>query len=810
MKNLLVKDLMAGLNTAEHFTEQKSSEYIEWLNSDLVNISEEFAQKNGLIGSHFIKRMNNVFKTSRFELLLKRWLVEYFVKLFNLLNCAEKLILEDNPLNRFGIEKYHDRFKALPKIKLEEQTNFLQRILSILLRGCFILHISLNKGFRVLGKIKKYKVMREATWGLYDTGGYYFHDDFLVDGDKIKKEDILLFSRGVPIESGRLKGYHDARKSCYTHFDLLSLQMSAKVLFFRIVPKYIILISKALFAEIYSKHFSLYWSIYLYFINNALPYEKLFSNFEIVSELGHNYFSAGHIPEAIVCQNYGAKYYLMHWSDNSIDINKYGLSFLGCDGLLVWGKAHVRGIEGAQDICIPTGYVFKSFIKKVMTDKSRVLSEMGICCNGKIVSFFDESFGYDIKMTEENYVIFWETALKLAEIEKNVFVLVKPKELDKYNNLSGNLKQRFIKIKDQMGKTSNLHIVDANKWSFVEVIGVSDIVVTQGMTSSSTIAIICGIEGLYLDQVDYNHPFSRLFKDKIVFNDPDKLLVMIQKIIKGAEKPLENIPEDMLRNYDAYPDDRGIDLFRDILSGKAKKRKRVGIIVQARMGSTRLPGKIMKTILGRTMLEILIDRLKKCREADLLIIATTNNKNDDIVKKQAIDECVACFRGEEDDVLNRYYEAAKAYGVDVIVRITSDCPLMDPVLVDNLIDFYFINQPVGYVTNTIERTYPRGYDIEIFDFKSLETAERCADKPYQREHVTPYIFENMKKMNYRQRIDSSKYRVTVDTIEDFELVNRIFEYFKEDRYFGHKQVIDLLDSRQDLVEINQFVKQKTA
>ena len=807
IRRLMVRELLWELNSADCTTVQRSPDHIEWINSDLVNIVEEFVKKNNLLESYFIHNINITFRTTRFELFLKKWLVEYFLKLFNILDVGREIILEDNPLNRFGAKKYYLRFGVLPEIKWRKQTNLFQRIFSILLRSLITLQLCLNKGLKVSMKMEKYKVMRETIWGLYDARGYYFHDDFLVDGHKIKKEDLLLFFRGVPNDEYRLKAYHDAQKSPYGHFNLQSLPVGIGPLFLRVIPKYIISGSRILFRDVTSPYFSLYWSMYLCFINNAVPYERVFSNYKIISELGHNYFSVGHIPEAIVCQNYGARYYLMHWSDNSIDVNKYALSFLGCDRFLAWGKAHMRGIEGSPDIAMFTGYVFKRFIKKIMARRTDALFDMGISATGKIVSFFDESFGGEIKMTGENYVIFWETALKLAEIEKNTTVLLKPKELIRCNNLSDDLKQRFINIKNQMERTPNLSIVNSDKWSFMDVIGVSDIVVTQGMTSSSTIAIICGVEGLYLDQAGYSHPLARNFKDKLVFDEPEKLLSMISRIIRGIESPIKNIPDDILRLYDAYSDDRGIDLFRDILSGKAKKR--VGIIVQARMGSTRLQGKIMKTILGRTMLEILIDRLKRCRKAASLIIATTKNKNDDIVEKQAIDEGVACFRGEENDVLNRYYEAAKTHGIDVIVRITSDCPLMDPVLVDNLIDFYFENEHINYVTNTIKRTYPRGYDIEIFDFKSLEIAERYADKPYQREHVTSYIFENMKKMNYRQEIDFSKYRVTVDTIEDFELVSRIFEYFKENKYFGYRQVINLLDSRQDLVEINQFVKQKT-
>ncbi len=807
MKNLLIKDLLSELNAVSHVKAQKSPDYLEWINSDLVSISEEFAQKNRLIESYFIKSMNRIFKTNRFEFLLKRWLVEYFLKLFRALDYSKELTLEDNLLNRFGVEKYRIKFKTLLKIKWKKQGSYMQMLLNIFLRGCFIVYFSLKNGLKISGRLKKYKVMREAIWGMYDTGGYYFHDDFLVDGDKIKKEDLLLFSRGFPDESSRLKGYLDAKRSPYDHFDIMSLPLGIKVLFSRIIPKYIILSLKALFKERHSGYFSLYWSIYIYFIYNAIPYEKVFSNFKVISEFGHNYFSGGHVAESIICQNYGTKYYITHWSDTSIDIDRHITSFLGCDKFLVWGKAHLQGAEGDKTIVMPVGYIFKKFIKKIIANRGNVLSEMGIRPAGKIISFFDESFGGECKMQEEHFITFWETILKFAAQEVDNTILIKPKWSSIYPSLSDRLKNRFLDIKEKLKNMPNVYIIDSDKWTFIECIGLSDIVVTQGMTSSATIAIICGVEGLYLDQAGYKHPFSELFKNRIVFDDSERLLEMIKKIISGKEHPLNDIPEDVLRDYDAFSDDRGIDRLRNIIAGEPTEK--IGIIVQARMGSTRLPGKIMRPIIGKPMLEILIERLKKVTKADVLIIATTKNKNDDIVEKLANRLDVICYRGSENDVLNRYYEAAEKYGLTAIVRITSDCPLMDPLLVDKLIEHYIDNQPVNYVANILKRTYPRGFDIEVFSFNALKQADKNAKQKHQREHVTPYIVESMKTKNYDNVEDASFCRLTVDTKEDFALISEIFEELRDKPLFDYDAVMQVLKKRPELLDINRHVLQKT-
>lgn len=573
MRRLLLKDLLSGLDPKGYSGLQKSCEYVNWVQLNVADITSDFVEKNRFSESYFIKKMNTAFKTTRFEILLKRWMIEYLSKLLGILDdfamrqsrLNKELDLEDNPLNRSAVEIYYSRFKIMPRIKWKRQPSLLRKIFNILLRCPLIFYLSLDKGLKICGKRKRYKIMREALWGLYDTGGYYFHDDFLVDGDMVKKEDILLYSRGIPTEKGRLKGYHDARKSPYIHFDLLSLSLGIGPLFSRVIPKYIISGSMALFKELSSCHFSLYWSIYLCFVHNALSHEKVFSHYEITAELGHNFFSASHIAEAIVCQNYSARYYLMHWSDISAGCtNKYALYFLGCDGFLTWGNAHIQGVERGLANSIPTGYLFKRFIREVKSDRYKILAEMSVFPRGKIVTFFDEIFGGDCPMTEENYVTFWETAFKVARKE-NSTVLVKPKYLYDYNNMNPDLKKRFIHIRDRMKDMSNVYIIDWNKWSFIEAIGVSDIVVSQGMTSSSTIAIVCGIEGLYLDQAEDDHAFTKIFRDKLVFDDPDKLLVMLNRIIEEKESPLGDIPGSILREYDAFDDDLGIDRFRQIL-----------------------------------------------------------------------------------------------------------------------------------------------------------------------------------------------------------------------------------------------------
>lgn len=241
------------------------------------------------------------------------------------------------------------------------------------------------------------------------------------------------------------------------------------------------------------------------------------------------------------------------------------------------------------------------------------------------------------------------------------------------------------------------------------------------------------------------------------------------------------------------------------------KNNKVVIIVQARMTSTRLPGKILKKVLGKSLLEYQIERLRRVKSADEIVIATTTNDTDIPI----IDLCnilsVPYYRGPEEDVLARYYGAAQKYKASVVVRVTSDCPLIDPKVIDEVINFY-LNNGYDYVSNTIKRTYPRGMDTEVFSSRVLEEAFLEATAVPDREHVTPFIYRNP----YRYRLgnveyseDQSVHRWTVDTPEDFELVrNIITSLYPVNPVFSLEDCITLLKENPEWQKINGHVEQK--
>lgn len=237
------------------------------------------------------------------------------------------------------------------------------------------------------------------------------------------------------------------------------------------------------------------------------------------------------------------------------------------------------------------------------------------------------------------------------------------------------------------------------------------------------------------------------------------------------------------------------------------------IIVQARMASTRLPGKILKKVMGKTLLEYQIERLSRVSLADRTVIATTINESDLPVVELCNRLSVPCFRGSEEDVLSRYHGAALLHEADAVVRITSDCPLIDPYVVDKVIDFYLKHYPeYDYVSNTIKRTYPRGMDTEVFSFNALERAHAKATSTLDREHVTPFIHRQPERFNIANvcyKKDISMHRWTVDTNEDFELIEKIIaNLYPVKPLFGMEDVLKLLEETPDWININAHVEQK--
>jgi len=233
-------------------------------------------------------------------------------------------------------------------------------------------------------------------------------------------------------------------------------------------------------------------------------------------------------------------------------------------------------------------------------------------------------------------------------------------------------------------------------------------------------------------------------------------------------------------------------------------------ILQARTSSTRLQGKVLKPILGKPMLQLELERIQKAKLIDKVVIATSKHRSDDGVASLCQTLNIECFRGELDDVLDRYYQASKKYKPKHIVRVTGDCPLIDSDIIDQVIDLH-INSNFDYTSNCEPPTFPDGLDIEIFTFKALKNAWKESKKPSEREHVTLFIRNNpdlFTCQNYTYKDDLSYLRWTVDEPEDFEFVTKIYqELYQKKPNFLLKDILLLLEQKPLLKKINnEFIR----
>lgn len=237
------------------------------------------------------------------------------------------------------------------------------------------------------------------------------------------------------------------------------------------------------------------------------------------------------------------------------------------------------------------------------------------------------------------------------------------------------------------------------------------------------------------------------------------------------------------------------------------------IIVQARMTSTRLPGKVLLPLAGEPMLSRLVERLRRVQRADGIVVATTTNTTDDPIAALCAQLDVPCHRGSEHDVLSRYADAARLHGADVVVRITSDCPLIDPALIDQVIAAYAEGDS-DYVSNMLPPTWPYGMAVEVFSAAVLAQAHAEATQATEREHVTPFLYwhpERYRLRNVASPVDLSHHRWTVDTPEDYELVSRLFDHLMLTHpNFTQANVLQLLEAHPDWIAINQHIQQKPA
>ena len=243
----------------------------------------------------------------------------------------------------------------------------------------------------------------------------------------------------------------------------------------------------------------------------------------------------------------------------------------------------------------------------------------------------------------------------------------------------------------------------------------------------------------------------------------------------------------------------------------ALKSPRTVCIIQARMGSSRLPGKVLKPLLTRPLLWWGVTRVRACQRVDEVVVATTTLPSDDVIADYCQQEGFPCFRGSEEDVLDRYYQAALCFQANQVVRVTSDCPLIEPTIIDAMTLRFQENAGLDYLSNTITpRTFPRGLDAEVFSMKALARAWQEDDNSAWREHVTPFLYRHPETFALDVFVNDTDYsgmRWTVDTAEDLAFVQQIYDYFGHGA-FSWRDALAALETHPEWLLINEHVQQK--
>jgi polysaccharide biosynthesis PFTS motif protein len=489
-------------------------------------------------------------------------LLSYFYKVHLEKSSDKVLYLHNNALNRHIYEWWHQKTGYEIQVTWLKESEVMAGLKAITSVISLAISKLLSRGLCPPVRPKKFKIMREAVWGLINP---LFRDDFFIDDEKLLKKDLLLYTRGSSNEL-RLLAYKDAQDSEYECVNINALKIPINIFFRRFLKYHLSLPLVFILRNFRAKHNYLIKEWLSSFHPTAIKYEILLSHYQIGLELSIKETDLTHIPETIILNNYGAKNVIYHWSDmTSYDgAPEYFKSF---NLYLIWGKAHFQGEQHFIDQTIEIGCWLKHNFNEYTRNMKKIYEKMGLPINDyKVLAFYDESFSPDIHFTQEMLLDFWQMMSELIDDKKDVIGIFKPKWVGD-TNMSANGKGNFNSIKQRCLESGRFYFIDnPREVAVTEVIAISDINITMGMGSPSTIALLCGKIGLYYDTTgnDY-HPFTQKYRDRVVFNDKRELFSVMNRITDGTYSPLSEIDESLLEDYDRFRDNMGLKRFREAL-----------------------------------------------------------------------------------------------------------------------------------------------------------------------------------------------------------------------------------------------------
>ncbi len=425
--------------------------------------------------------------------------------------------------------------------------------------------------------------------------------------------------------------------------------------------------------------------------------------------------------------------------------------------------------------------------------------------NKDLIAFFPQPFSEILKNNSKDYkdyikfdeVQILEDIVKVLEkidLNKRIVINIHPraKKLDKFDKVIENTK---LKIKKEK-KLYNKNLIEKSEI----VIGVNSVVLFQAaMRGKKVLSYQPGIKSsdlLISNRLGLSVP---VYKKKDLYRTFKKMLS--QKVRKNNSKPVKKYTENKSTQ-------KVIDFIINTLKNKPKRKLKVIACIQARMGSSRLKGKALLKVSGKSVIENIFQRLKSAKEIDGIVLATADNKENDVLAKHAERVGLKCYRGSEKDLISRHYETAQKFGADALLLTTGDAPFTDPEIVDRMVKIYKKNyKKFDYFTNGFPPTFPHGLDIDIIPSSTLKKLDNEVKSPFYRECFYAYTMENPKKFrihNLKNPVDLSSIRLTLDYPEDLIITRKIFNALgRRNKIFVMKDILKFLKENPEVLEINK-------
>lgn len=542
---------------------------------DTLDCNEYIVSEMRLEHSNFVKVYNKKFQTDKIEPFVLKWTIEYvydmLVGLYKVYfdNARKKtLYLHDNELNRYIYEWWKKGNPNSITIKWLSKGRIVSAIQAAIYIQVLFISALFSHGICFHSRKRAFKVMKVAVWGLKRS---VFRDDFIVDGDRFKEEDLLLYAN-TKVDPSQSPAFQEAVDSQYQSVNIKKLKIPLLNISHRLIPYHLLFPLIFILRNFFSERNYLNSNWLIAFHRHAIEYEVLLSHYKVGVELSIAETSIKHIPETVILNNHGAKSVIWHWSDATVDHWIPRTQYMAFDTFLVWGTIHYNYMlkHSWVNRVIETGLIFNHNLDDLAKDRKRICEAIGIgIADGtRIVTFCDESFGTDKNVaTEKNAIEFWKMMADLISTRPDVVAVLKPKwaaMIDRYERMAKESDSDFHIYRDRCIQSGRVFIVkNPMEIDLMDTIAISDIVVNMGMSSPATIAILCGRIGLYLNITsNVEHPFAKDYKDIITFDNYKDLLMEIDNIFDNGHNPVSLIEPDLLKEYDRFRDSKGLDRFR--------------------------------------------------------------------------------------------------------------------------------------------------------------------------------------------------------------------------------------------------------